>query len=177
MRLDHTMKEVNTLLKTKSAVNFFKTGAFWIIHFLNIGLLFWVNADLLTCCWTYFVYYIQCMNLYKFLLTFFRYVLRFWSCSIVSFTAQKMNFPIKDFVSNCDQICSLLQIWYWRNPSWRTSFFVQCFRVCYYFYHFSVCVTIFYNMNHQGGLSKKEIKLNLCNMFSVFIFNELYLFA
>ena len=110
MRLDHTMKEVNTLLKTKSAVNFFKTGAFWIIHFLNIGLLFWVNADLLTCCWTYFVYYIQCMNLYKFLLTFFRYVLRFWSCSIVSFTAQKMNSPIKDFFSKCNQISRKLRV-------------------------------------------------------------------
>ena len=28
----------------------------------------------------------------------------------------------------------------------------------------------------QGGLSKKEIQLNLCNIFSIFIFNELYLF-
>ena len=29
----------------------------------------------------------------------------------------------------------------------------------------------------QGGLSEKEIQLNLYNMFSVFIFNELYLLA
>ena len=30
---------------------------------------------------------------------------------------------------------------------------------------------------NQGGLNKKEIQLNLCNIFSIFIFNELYLFA
>ena len=29
----------------------------------------------------------------------------------------------------------------------------------------------------QGGLNKKEIQLNFCNIFSIFIFNELYLFA
>ena len=29
----------------------------------------------------------------------------------------------------------------------------------------------------QGGLNKKKIQLNLCNIFSIFIFNELYLFA
>ena len=29
----------------------------------------------------------------------------------------------------------------------------------------------------QGGLNKKEIQLNLCNIFSIFIFNELYLFT
>ena len=27
----------------------------------------------------------------------------------------------------------------------------------------------------QGGLNKKEIQLNICNIFSIFIFNELYL--
>ena len=30
---------------------------------------------------------------------------------------------------------------------------------------------------NQGGLNKKEIQLNLCNIFSIFIFNELYLFG
>ena len=30
---------------------------------------------------------------------------------------------------------------------------------------------------NQGGLNKKEIQLNLCNIFSIFMFNELYLFA
>ena len=30
---------------------------------------------------------------------------------------------------------------------------------------------------YQGGLNKKEIQLNLCNIFSIFIFNELYLFT
>ena len=30
---------------------------------------------------------------------------------------------------------------------------------------------------NQGGLNKKEIQLNLCNIFSIFIFNELYLFS
>ena len=29
----------------------------------------------------------------------------------------------------------------------------------------------------QGGLYKKEIQLNFCNIFSIFIFNELYLFV
>ena len=29
----------------------------------------------------------------------------------------------------------------------------------------------------QGGLNKKEIQLNLCNIFSIFISNEFYLFA
>ena len=30
---------------------------------------------------------------------------------------------------------------------------------------------------NQGGLTKKNIELNLCNIFSIFIFNELYLFV
>ena len=29
----------------------------------------------------------------------------------------------------------------------------------------------------QGGLNKKEIQLSLCNIFFIFIFNELFLFA
>ena len=29
----------------------------------------------------------------------------------------------------------------------------------------------------QEGLNKKEIQLNICNTFSIFIFNELYLFG
>ena len=29
----------------------------------------------------------------------------------------------------------------------------------------------------QGGFNKKKIQLNLCNIFSILIFNELYLFA
>ena len=29
---------------------------------------------------------------------------------------------------------------------------------------------------NQGGLNKKEIQLNLCNMFSILIFNEFYFF-
>ena len=28
----------------------------------------------------------------------------------------------------------------------------------------------------QGGLNKKEIQLNFCNIFSILIFNELHLF-
>ena len=32
-------------------------------------------------------------------------------------------------------------------------------------------------VNDQEGLNKKEIQLNLCNIFSIFIFNELYLFV
>ena len=42
-------------------------------------------------------------------------------------TAQKMKFSIKDFFSKCDQIRRFLQIGhiYWRNPLWKTSFFVQ----------------------------------------------------
>ena len=30
---------------------------------------------------------------------------------------------------------------------------------------------------NQGGLNKKEIKLNICNIFSILIFNELRLFV
>ena len=30
---------------------------------------------------------------------------------------------------------------------------------------------------NQGGLNEKEIQLNLCNIFSILIFNELYLFV
>ena len=30
---------------------------------------------------------------------------------------------------------------------------------------------------NQEGLNKKEIELNLCNAFSIFIFDELYLFV
>ena len=29
----------------------------------------------------------------------------------------------------------------------------------------------------KGGLNKKETQLNLCNIFSIFIFNRLYLFT
>ena len=43
----------------------------------------------------------------------------------IVFTAQKMKFYIKDFFSKCDQIRSFGHI-YWRNPSWKTSFFVEC---------------------------------------------------
>ena len=31
--------------------------------------------------------------------------------SVISFTTQKMKFPIKDFFSTCDQICRKLRIW------------------------------------------------------------------
>ena len=43
-------------------------------------------------------------------------------------TAQKMKFSIKDFFSKYDQIRWKLRIWshLLRNPSWKTSFFVQC---------------------------------------------------
>ena len=34
-----------------------------------------------------------------------------------------------------------------------------------------------YTGSSQRGLNKKEIQLNLCNIFSIFIFNELYLFT
>ena len=47
--------------------------------------------------------------------------------SYLTFTAQKMKFSIKNFVSKCDQIRSFLRIWshLWRNPLWKTSFFIQ----------------------------------------------------
>ena len=41
-------------------------------------------------------------------------------------TAQKIKFSIKDFFSKCDQILRI----YWRNPSWKTLFFVQCVIFC-----------------------------------------------
>ena len=39
------------------------------------------------------------------------------------------------------------------------------------------CTVMICSVPQQGGLNKKEIKLNLCNIFSTFMFNELYLFA
>ena len=33
------------------------------------------------------------------------------------------------------------------------------------------------NIKYQGGLNKKRIQLNFCNIFSILIFNELYLFT
>ena len=35
----------------------------------------------------------------------------------------------------------------------------------------------FFGRSKQGGLNEKKIQLNLYNEFSIFIFNELYLFA
>ena len=45
----------------------------------------------------------------------------------IHITAQKM-FSIKDFFSKCDQIRRKRQFGhiYWRNPEWKTSFFVHC---------------------------------------------------
>ena len=37
----------------------------------------------------------------------------------------------------------------------------------------TVCL---YCMSKQGGLNKKEKQLNLCNIFSVLIYNEFYFF-
>ena len=36
---------------------------------------------------------------------------------------------------------------------------------------------IYFCRCNQGGLNKKEIQINLCNIFSIFIINELYLFT
>ena len=43
-------------------------------------------------------------------------------------TAQDIKFSIKDLFSKWDQICRKLRFahTYWRNPSWKASFFVQC---------------------------------------------------
>ena len=41
-------------------------------------------------------------------------------------TAQVIKFSIKDFCSKCDQIRSYFGHIYWRNPKWKTSFFVPC---------------------------------------------------
>ena len=48
-----------------------------------------------------------------------------------NYTAQKMKFSIKDFFSKCGQIRSFLRFGhiYWRNTSWKTLFFVQCFAI------------------------------------------------
>ena len=45
------------------------------------------------------------------------------------FHCTKMKFLIKDFFSKCDKIRRKPRIFghiYWRNPEWKTSFFVQC---------------------------------------------------
>ena len=46
--------------------------------------------------------------------------------SVVGFIAQKIKFSIEDFFSKFDQIRRFCHI-YWRNPSWKTLFSVQCF--------------------------------------------------
>ena len=45
----------------------------------------------------------------------------FKSTSLSRPTAQKMKFSNKDFFSKCE-----FGHIYWRNPYWKTSFFVQC---------------------------------------------------
>ena len=46
---------------------------------------------------------------------------------MITATAQKMKFFIKDFFSKCDQIHKRQRIWshLLRNPLWETSFFVR----------------------------------------------------
>ena len=41
----------------------------------------------------------------------------------INYTAQKLKVSIKDIFSKCDQIHRFGHI-YWRNPWWKTSFFV-----------------------------------------------------
>ena len=36
-------------------------------------------------------------------------------------------------------------------------------------------IEMFKSLSKQEGLNKKEIQLNLCNIFAIFIVNELYL--
>ena len=51
-------------------------------------------------------------------------------CYCQVYTSQKMKFSIKDFFCKCDQVavsCGFGHI-YCRNPWWKTSFFVQCYR-------------------------------------------------
>ena len=38
-------------------------------------------------------------------------------------------------------------------------------------------VLFFHKRAPQGGLTKKEIQLNFCNIFYILMFNEFYLFA
>ena len=45
-------------------------------------------------------------ELYKFLILYSKN-----TCSLMKDTAQKWNFPIKDFFSKYDQICSFLCVW------------------------------------------------------------------
>ena len=44
----------------------------------------------------------------------------------ITFTAQKMKFSIKDFVSKCDQICSFLRIWSHLLKKSLTENFIVC---------------------------------------------------
>ena len=43
-------------------------------------------------------------------------------------TAQKLKFSVKDFFSKYEQLRSFVRFGhiYWRNPQWKTSFFVRC---------------------------------------------------
>ena len=86
-------------------------------------------------------------------------------CSSGFITTQKIKFPIKDFFSKCGKIRRKLQIWlHLLDKSLMENFF---------FYAVYEALT----MLQQGGLSKKDIQLNLCNIFSILISNELYLFV
>ena len=55
--------------------------------------------------------------------------------AIISYTAQKINFSIKDFFSKCDQIRSFLQIWshLLKKPLMENSSF--CAVICAAYFH------------------------------------------
>ena len=72
---------------------------------------------------------------------------------------QSVSFTQDNFYKNCNDI---------KKGNFLGLMFCKC--VSHEF-------TDFMKVLNKGGLNKKEIQLNLCNIFSIFIFNELYLFA
>ena len=63
--------------------------------------------------------------------------------TLFPYTAQKMKFSIKDFFSKVS--CGFSHI-YWRNPSWKTSFFlynVKQFDLCHSFRQLDLHIYLF----------------------------------
>ena len=58
-----------------------------------------------------------------------------------------------------------------------TYFYIKTLLYTFWLFVFKI-VSISLNQGdlNQGGLNKKEIQLNLCDIFSILMFNELYLY-
>ena len=67
---------------------------------------------------------------------------------------------------------------YYESSMTLKIIFRDCiYQYCRDFMFFYVMCYLFHKRAPQGGLTKKEIQLNFCNMFYILMFNEFYLFA